>query len=170
MRFLDLVDLRLEARLVVIYLATADWNYQRAVERYMAERYDEDGFELADHQATSKGSTVYTPTPLAPHPDDLLTFDSDPDDKATGGESVPPTPPQDDNATGGESVPPTPPQNDKATEKESTPAAPPQLVSFTFRDICPCNLDGHKCMLPKRCKFIKDAICTLRVSLGTLFR
>ena len=40
-RFLDLAHLRLDARLAVIYLAHADWNYPAAVERYMTERCDE---------------------------------------------------------------------------------------------------------------------------------
>ena len=37
---------------------------------------------------------------------------------------------------------------------------PRPLEEFTIKDICPCNLDGHKCMLPRRCRFIKKAICT----------
>ena len=38
------------------------------------------------------------------------------------------------------------------------------MVMFSIKDICPCNLDGHPCMLPLRCKYKKNIICTSHVS------
>lgn len=40
-RFLDLANLRVEARLALIYLANAGWGFEDAFGRYMGERYDE---------------------------------------------------------------------------------------------------------------------------------
>lgn len=53
-RFLDLANLRLEARLALIYLANAGWGFESAFRRYMDERYDEEeglgkgGFEKGE--------------------------------------------------------------------------------------------------------------------------
>lgn len=139
-RFVDLAHSRLDARLAVIYLAYANWDFQTAVETYMTERYDEPDFSSAAsedaHQATSDTPAleVAVPTPLEPNDDDLLIFDDHHDSVADEGfHAIPEAP------------------------------APPQWEEFTIRDICPCNLDGHNCMLPLRCRFIRNAICTIRV-------
>ena len=91
------------------------------------------------HQAISKTPAleVAAPTPLEPRDDDLLIFDDHHDVVADEGlHAIPEAP------------------------------APPDWKEFTTRDICPCNLDGHKCMLPLRCRFIRNAICTIRVGLA----
>ena len=133
-RFLDLAHLRLEARLAIIYLALANWNYQSAVQRYMAERYhdlDSTGVPSEVAHQPAPAAHVPSPTPLEPQPEELAL-----DDPAEEG-------------------------SHDATQAETSP----QRMEFTFRDICPRNLDGHKCMLPRRCRFIRNAICTLRVGL-----
>lgn len=38
------------------------------------------------------------------------------------------------------------------------------MERFGIADICPCNLDGHPCMLPLRCRYKKNIICTTHVS------
>ena len=38
------------------------------------------------------------------------------------------------------------------------------MQRFGIEDICPCNLDGHPCMLPLRCRYKKNIICTTHVS------
>lgn len=43
------------------------------------------------------------------------------------------------------------------------------MESFGIEDICPCNLDGHPCMLPLRCRYRKNIICTTHVSLPLFF-
>ena len=50
----------------------------------------------------------------------------------------------------------------------TVPADPEEAVRMGWSvvrlgDICPCNLDGHHCMLPVRCKFLKNKICTKKV-------
>ena len=133
-RFLDLAHLRLDARLAIIYLALAAWDYESAVQRYMAERYDElDSAGVPSEVAHEPALATHipSPTPLEPQPNEVAL-----DDPAEEG-------------------------SHDATQAETLP----QRMEFTFRDICPCNLDGHKCMLPRRCRFIRNAICTLRVGL-----
>ena len=39
------------------------------------------------------------------------------------------------------------------------------MEPFGIEDLCPCNLDGHPCMLPLRCRYRKNIICTTHVSL-----
>ena len=47
-RMLDLANQRLEPRQAAIYLAYTQWNYKAAVERYIEERFGDDGGSLSD--------------------------------------------------------------------------------------------------------------------------
>lgn len=55
----------------------------------------------------------------------------------------------------------------------TVPADPEEAIRMgwpvvTLGDICPCNLDGHHCMLPVRCRYLKNKICTKKVC-GSLY-
>ena len=51
----------------------------------------------------------------------------------------------------------------------TTSGSPSQiLVSFNILDMCPCNLDGHPCMLPLRCRYHPGVICTKNVRFSSL--
>ena len=48
----------------------------------------------------------------------------------------------------------------------ATPTVDPEtgMTLFRIQHICPCNLNGHTCQLPRRCKYVHDRICTKNVS------
>ena len=55
-RFLDIANLRLEARLALIYLANEGWGFESAVGRYWGERYDDDEEEEEEEEDGGSGS------------------------------------------------------------------------------------------------------------------
>ncbi|KAG6995760.1 hypothetical protein G7Y79_00042g078650 [Physcia stellaris] len=59
----------------------------------------------------------------------------------------------------------TPASASTSSNAPMVPADPEEALRMgwpvvTLGDICPCNLDGHHCMLPVRCRYLKNKICT----------
>ncbi|KAG7005329.1 hypothetical protein G7Y79_00020g048570 [Physcia stellaris] len=76
-RFLEIANLRLEARLALIYLANAGWEFESAVGRYWGERYDDeeeeeeeeegDGGSGSESESSDEGDVSYPLPPPKSH-------------------------------------------------------------------------------------------------------